>query len=176
MTGHRPWSEIRRKSNPTEEELSAARKRLAPYRAGYPEPMIDSRRMRIANGTASEKDKREICAEDQVIREWNQEDARDFDAPDGERYRRAFSSDVGDENVERQPPPFLPTPRKECVLLMLNMSGMILLTSMSSVSLSSHVLRCRRLVSHLLSHRLSLSMLGSRLRHLHIATSPTSNA
>lgn len=33
------------------------------------EPMIDSRRFRIANGTASLKDSREVAAENQVIRE-----------------------------------------------------------------------------------------------------------
>ncbi len=50
-------------------ELLAARKRLQPYLDGYPEPMIDARRLRIANGTASEQDKREIRYEDQVLRE-----------------------------------------------------------------------------------------------------------
>lgn len=58
------------KGRPTEGELATARERLAPYFAGYPEPMIDTRRLRIANGQASEKDRREVAAEDYVIREW----------------------------------------------------------------------------------------------------------
>lgn len=54
---------------PTIEELEMAHKRLQPYIDGYPQPMIDARRLRISNGTASEQDRREIAAENQVIRE-----------------------------------------------------------------------------------------------------------
>lgn len=54
---------------PTKTEIAAARERLSPYLKGYPEPMIDTRRMRIGNGVASERDKREIAAEDVVWRE-----------------------------------------------------------------------------------------------------------
>jgi effector-binding domain-containing protein len=50
------------------DEIEAAYKRLKPYIDGYPEPMIDARRLRIANGTASDQDKREIAAENEVIR------------------------------------------------------------------------------------------------------------
>lgn len=54
---------------PTDAELEAARARLEPYLNGYPQPMIDTRRLRIANGTASEQDRREVDAEDQVVRD-----------------------------------------------------------------------------------------------------------
>lgn len=54
---------------PTVEAIERAKKRLAPYLAGYPEPMIDARRLRIANGTATERDHDEIQAEDHVLRE-----------------------------------------------------------------------------------------------------------
>ena len=55
--------------NPTPEELAAAKKRLQPYLAGYPEPMIYTRRLRISSGTASEQDRREVNAENHVLRE-----------------------------------------------------------------------------------------------------------
>lgn len=73
MSGHRPWREIKRKSAakpPTAEELEAARVRLEPYFKGYPQPMIDARRLRISGGTAAEQDYREIAAEDAIIREF----------------------------------------------------------------------------------------------------------
>jgi hypothetical protein len=62
--------EIRRGWPPTPGELEAARKRLDPYLRGYPEPLIDARRLRLSNGTASEQERREIRAEDVVIREF----------------------------------------------------------------------------------------------------------
>jgi hypothetical protein len=42
---------------------------LKPYLEGYSEPMIDARRLRISTGTASEQDRRDIAAEDFVLRE-----------------------------------------------------------------------------------------------------------
>lgn len=50
------------------EQLNAAWQRLLPYIEGYPEPMIDTRRLRIANGTASQEDIEEVGAEDYLIK------------------------------------------------------------------------------------------------------------
>lgn len=74
----------------TDEELVAAFKRLEPYLNGYPQPMIDARRLRIANGSASEQDRREIAAENVVVKRlktqglipltvWNEADGVGFE-------------------------------------------------------------------------------------------------
>jgi hypothetical protein len=52
----------------TEEELDAALERLLPHYGGYPQPIIDSRYLRIANGRGSEMDHRTVAAEEIVIK------------------------------------------------------------------------------------------------------------
>lgn len=51
----------------TAEELGEAFRRLRPYLNGHPEPMIDARRLRIANDTATDADRRAVAAEDHMI-------------------------------------------------------------------------------------------------------------
>lgn len=77
---------------PTQEELVDARKRLQPYLEGHPEPMVDTRRMRIANGNPTEQDVREVNAEDQVLRELRQS-LKDAEKPPPEVYGDGTTSD-----------------------------------------------------------------------------------
>lgn len=51
----------------TAEELGEAFRRIRPYLNGYPEPMIDSRRLRMANGTATPEERRAVAAEEHVL-------------------------------------------------------------------------------------------------------------
>lgn len=51
---------------PTPEQIETARERLAPYINGYPTPMIDTRYMRVANGTATQEEMDAVAAEEIV--------------------------------------------------------------------------------------------------------------
>lgn len=81
---------------PTEQEIVAARERLQPYLDGYPEPMIDTRRLRIANGTATDDDRRQVQAEDWVIRE-----QRGWENPDRDAARLKAARAAAGEAVLR---------------------------------------------------------------------------
>lgn len=77
---------------PTPEELEAAKRRLEPYLRGYPEAMIDSRRLRIANGTATEDDHRQVEAENHVLRELRRS-LKTLEMPPAEYFRDGTTSD-----------------------------------------------------------------------------------
>lgn len=49
------------------DDVNAAYERLRPFLNGYPQPMIDTRRLRIANGTASDADRYDVAVEDALI-------------------------------------------------------------------------------------------------------------
>ncbi len=54
----------------TNPDMEAARKRLLPFLKGYPSPMIDARKLRMATKQGTAQDHREISCETKVIADW----------------------------------------------------------------------------------------------------------